>query len=231
MFYFANKFAILHSLVYNIGDKSLKLGVKVVKMDIQRTISNLKKHRFDVFFVETAEDVLKILTEKIPQGSEIGSGGSLTIKQLEIMPKLHELGYKINLPEYTGLEYSELHKINRNVEYYFSGSNAITETGELINIDGTGNRIANMIFGVRNLFVIAGVNKITDDIQSGIERVRNVAAPPNCIRLNKNTPCAKTSKCAYCDSEDTICNVTSIHHHPTRGTNMTIILVNQNLGY
>ncbi|MBO5304822.1 MAG: LUD domain-containing protein, partial [Clostridia bacterium] len=83
----------------------------------------------------------------------------------------------------------------------------------------------------RNVIVICGVNKIVEDISEGIDRTRNVASPPNCVRLNKKTPCAVTGKCSHCNSPDTICKATVIQHHPTTNSNVKIILINKNLGY
>ena len=88
-----------------------------------------------------------------------------------------------------------------------------------------------MIYGPKNVVIVAGVNKIVSDIEEGIDRVRNVAAPKNCVKLNKNTPCAKSGKCSYCDFPETICRTTVIQHHPSFGQSVYIIIVNQNLGF
>ena len=114
---------------------------------------------------------------------------------------------------------------------YITSTNAITEDGMLVNIDGNGNRLSAMCFGPKKVVFIAGVNKISKDLDTAMKRARNEAAPINCTRLNKATPCVKTGSCMNCMSPDTICSqflVTRCNKLPDR---MHVILVNENLGY
>lgn len=109
-----------------------------------------------------------------------------------------------------GEDLKEILKNAANATVYFTSSNAITEAGVLINIDGTGNRLSSMLYGHEQVFVIAGVNKIVRNYEEAILRIKNVVAPSNAKRLNRNTPCAKLAKCMNCDSEDRICKATLI---------------------
>ena len=116
-------------------------------------------------------------------------------------------------------------------DWYITSTNALSVSGDLINIDGRANRVAAMLNGPKNILVICGINKIVKSIDEGIQRVRDVASPLNCRRLNKKTPCVVTGKCTHCNSPDTICNATVIQHHPTIGSNVYIVLINKNLGF
>ena len=115
-------------------------------------------------------------------------------------------------------------------DYYFMSSNAITHDGELVNIDGNGNRVAALIYGPENVIVIAGMNKIVKDVEEGISRSRNVAAPPNCVRLNKNTPCAVNGVCGNCLA-DTICDQIVITRASRMPKRLKVILVGEELGF
>ena len=116
-------------------------------------------------------------------------------------------------------------------DYFFMSSNAITLNGELVNIDGNGNRVACLIAGPKNVIVIAGMNKIVPDVESGIARVRNMAAPPNTVRLGRKTPCAELGRCADCLTPDCICCQTVITRKSSVPNRIKVILVGEELGY
>ena len=117
-------------------------------------------------------------------------------------------------------------------DWFVSSANAVTTEGDIVNIDGTANRVAPLLFGVPNIIYVFGVNKIVDTLDEAIDRIRNHACPLNARRLNKNTPCAITGKCSMCNSADCICNVTTIVHHPTRlQAQVHLIIVPEQLGY
>jgi len=115
-------------------------------------------------------------------------------------------------------------------DYYFMSSNAITADGELVNIDGNGNRVAALIYGPENVVIIAGMNKIVKNVEEGISRTRNVASPQNCVRLNKNTPCAVNGVCGNCLS-DTICDQIVITRASRIPQRIKVILVGEELGF
>ena len=118
-----------------------------------------------------------------------------------------------------------------SADTYFMSTNAITLDGELINIDGNGNRVAALIYGPDQVIIVAGLNKVTANVEDGIRRVRNCATPPNCIRLNKKTPCAATGRCADCLSPEGICNQLVITRRSGNPDRIKVILIGESLGY
>jgi hypothetical protein len=110
-------------------------------------------------------------------------------------------------------------------------TNAITLDGELVNVDGNGNRVASLIYGPKHVIVITGMNKVVPDVLQGYDRVRNIASPPNTIRLGKNTPCANTGKCGNCLSPDCICSQIVVTRRSREKERIIVILVNENLGF
>ena len=116
-------------------------------------------------------------------------------------------------------------------DYYFMSSNAITLDGQLVNIDGAGNRVANLIHGPKNVVVIAGMNKLAKDVEAAIDRVQNFAAPPNCVRLDRKTPCAVTGQCGNCLGEEGICANIVITRKSMTPNRIKVILVGEELGY
>jgi hypothetical protein len=185
------------------------------------------------YYFETVDQAKTFLSSLIPQNSTIGFGGSVTVKDMRIPELFRDRGDQVF---YRGFPISEQEKESifekiHTAEWFISSTNALTINGDLINIDGRANRVAEMLFGPKNVVIVTGVNKITSSIEEGISRVRNVAAPKNCVKLNKDTPCAKSGKCSYCGLPNTICRTTVIQHHPTFGQNVYIIIVNKNLGF
>ena len=204
-----------------------------MEINIENLQKNLIHHGFKFNFFETCNLAIQYIIDLIPQKSSIGFGGSVTVIESGLLDALNNTEnyvlYHRNLhPE---LAHNDILNKMHNADWYITSTNALCETGELVNIDGRGNRIAAMVNGPKNVIVICGVNKIVPTIIDGIDRARNIASPPNCVRLNKKTPCAITGKCSYCNSLDTICKATMIQHHPTTDSNVHIILINKNLGY
>ena len=120
----------------------------------------------------------------------------------------------------------------REAQIYITSANGVSETGELVNIDGTGNRVAQTLYGPEKVYFVVGKNKIEKDLSSALSRARNVAAPLNAKRLKTNTPCSKTGdRCFDCGSEVRICRATVILERPTRGMKAEIVFVNEALGY
>jgi hypothetical protein len=194
-------------------------------------IENLKKRGFIPFFVKNCDEVLSILKENIPAGAVIGFGGSITVETLDIPKRLKQAGYICNHNSVSDMPYDAICQNNRFVDYYITGTNAITEDGQLVNTDGRANRISAMCYGPKKLFLILGKNKICKDLKEAIERIENVAAPLNAKRLKKNTPCAVSGKCSHCEGKDTICKATLILHHPTSSMEVFVIIVDSELGF
>ncbi len=199
-------------------------------MDVKKISENFTKRGFQFKFFDSVSEGLNFFATLIPEGSTVGFGGSETVMEIDLLSNLpnRNLLHKSLHPEIDPIELmDQMHY----ADWYVCSANALAETGDIINIDGRGNRVAETIYGPKNILIIAGVNKIVPDINAGIERTRNVASPKNCVRLKKKTPCAITGKCSLCNSNDTICKATVILHHPTTGKNVVVALINKNLGY
>jgi hypothetical protein len=126
---------------------------------------------------------------------------------------------------------SEMRKKAAGSDYYLLSANAITCDGEIVNTDGSGNRVASMMFGPKNVIFIIGKNKIVADYTAAVDRIRNVASPLNAKRLNYNTPCAVLGYCTDCAHPQRMCSVTGIIHRPPSSVKMRVILVNEDLGF
>lgn len=198
---------------------------------METLLNNLKRRGFCAHLASGKDGVLKILTDNIPPGSTVGFGGSKTAEQLDLPRSLSSMGYICNHTGVSDCSWNELCQKNRFADYYISSTNALTEDGVLVNMDGRSNRVSAMCYGPKKVFIVAGSNKICADIPAAISRVENVAAPLNAKRLGRNTPCAITGKCSHCNSPETICKTLVLHYHPTTTIEMHIILLNKELGY
>jgi len=207
------------------------------ELRVEKTLEGLRRNGFDSIYAPDMEAAVLTVLELIPEDALVGIGGSVTLRELGLLEALEDRGNRLAnhwQARERGASAEEIMEVRRqhiNSDIFITSTNAVTEAGELINVDGGGQRVAAMIFGPRKVVVVAGVNKIVGDIDEGLDRVRNVAAPMNAKRLNRGTPCAVTGVCSDCNSEDRICNVTSIIHRRPRDTDITIILVGEALGY
>ena len=166
----------------------------------------LARRGFEAYAVRNAEEARTLILSMIGKEESVTWGGSATISEIGLIAALKENGYLVyDREDVAPSERAAFSKEHFFSDWFLMSSNAITEDGELLNLDGNGNRVASLIFGPRNVIVVAGVNKITPDIDTAYERVRTVAAPRNAQRFPINTPCKKTGRCADCLSPDTIC--------------------------
>lgn len=166
-------------------------------------------------------------------GCSVSWGGSMTIQEAGLIDDLKESDYTIydRAEAVTPEEKKEMFSRIVTSDFYFMSSNAITLNGELVNIDGAGNRVACLCHGPEHVIIIAGMNKIVPDVKSGIARVHNMAAPPNALRLGLNTPCAEYGRCADCLSQDCICAQTVVTRYSRVPGRLKVILVGEELGY
>ncbi|MBE6008564.1 MAG: lactate utilization protein [Lachnospiraceae bacterium] len=176
----------------------------------KRVVENLKKRHFDAFYCETAEDAMKKALELIPEGSLVSWGGSMTLKDMGLIRALNEGNYE-TIDRDNAKDTEEMWDMFRrafSADWYLSSANAISEDGVIYNIDRTGNRVAAIAFGPKNVLIIAGANKIAGTEAAALERARKVAAPANVVRLRyfDDTPCLKTGTCINCKSEHTLCS-------------------------
>ena len=167
----------------------------------------LNKRHFEAYYVSTKEDAVKKILEIIPSNHSVAWGGTMTMDQLGLKDKLSAAGYTL-IDRDKGATPEEREKIMHealNCGSFIMSSNAITEDGQLFNIDGKGNRVAALIYGPQNVIIIAGMNKVVQDMDAAYDRVRGYAAPANAQRFDIDTPCKKIGECADCLSSSTIC--------------------------
>lgn len=196
-------------------------------------IKNLKKRNMDGYYCETSEDAVRLALSLMPEGSSIGWGGSMTLSECGLMDAIKGGRYELfdrSLAK-TAEENKEVHAKIFTADFFLMSANAITYDGELINVDGRSDRVCYLCYGPENVIVIAGMNKLVSDVESGIKRVHNVASPKNAMRLGKKTPCAATGRCADCLSPDCICMNTVITRMSRANGRIKVILVGEELGY
>jgi hypothetical protein len=204
------------------------------ELQVERTLQALRKNNFEAEFVPRASDAAAKIFEKIPEGATVGIGGSLTLSQIGFFEEAKRHPIKLLNPFAAGLSAEEGLQIRRQIflsDVFLSSSNAVTEDGKLFNIDGTGNRVAAMIFGPRKVILVCGTNKIVKDIEEAQRRVRGWAAPLNARRLGLKTPCVETGQCADCSSPQRICNIFTILAKKPLRTEFTVLLIGEALGF
>ncbi len=198
-----------------------------------KTIQALSKRNMEGYYCETKEDALKKVLELIPEGSKVSWGGSQTLLQVGIIDALNTGNYvaldrsQAQTPE----EYEQIHFEAMRSDYYLMSTNAVTKDGKLVNIDGSGNRLAALMFGPKNVIVVAGMNKLVSNEDMGISRARNFAAPLNAMRLKRATPCVTTGLCNSCHVDDCICSHTVITRASNKKNRIKVILVGETLGF
>ena len=196
-------------------------------------IKNMEKRQIEGYYCSDKKSALKKALELIPKGASIGFGGSITLSETGLMDAIQNGNYKIINRELAKTP-EEQRKIYGEIccsDFFLMGTNAITLDGELINIDGRGNRVAFLCYGPQNVLILVGMNKVVTDIDSGFKRVRNIASPPNTVRLNKKTPCAVTGKCEDCYSPDCICGQFVVTRRSGVPNRIKVILIGEELGY
>jgi L-lactate utilization protein LutB len=196
-------------------------------------IEKFNKRGIEGYYCQNAEDAIITAKRFLTPDCSISWGGSQTLIEIGLLDDLKNSDYIIydrdtaRTPEEKSAMYSKI----VTADYYFMSSNAITLDGQLVNIDGMGNRVACLIAGPKNVIIIAGMNKIVTDVTTGIERVRNMASPPNALRLGYKTPCAELGKCTNCLIDDCICCEIVITRKSKIPGRIKVILVGEELGY
>lgn len=207
------------------------------KKRVNKTLKALTKNGFNACYVSNQKEAIKKIIRMVPENAIVGLGGSVTLREMRIPQILNDRGnivadhWRVREEGATYEEVLEVRRRQINSDIFITGTNAITETGMLVNIDGGGQRVAATVFGPGQVIVVCGVNKIVRDLDEAIWRARNIAAPINAKRLNRKTPCVQTGRCEDCESPERICNVTTIMHRKPSVTSVTVILVGEKLGY
>jgi len=200
---------------------------------IKKAIDNFRRNGIKCTYFEKTSEAKEYILSMIGEKETVGFGGSKTLLDMEIHKDLNARGNKIywHWLETTPEGRKQAHLMARDADFYLTSSNAITETGEIVNKDGTGNRVSAMIFGPRKTVIVCGINKLCKDVKEAFERIEKEAAPLNAKRLNMNNPCVIKGECSECNSKDRICNVTTIIHKKPSAVYMEIVLINEKLGF
>lgn len=196
-------------------------------------VKNLKSRHFDAVYCKNREEALQQALKWIPQGATVGWGGALSAAQIGLIDAVKQGNFHAidRNAAVTPEQRDQAAKDCMFADVFLSGANAISLDGEMVNIDGFGNRVAAIIFGPKTVIVIAGMNKVADTLEYAIVRARTVAAPMNQQRFMLNTPCTKTGVCADCKSEESICNQIVITRHCRPAGRIKFILVGEDLGF
>ena len=196
-------------------------------------IKNFNARGMDAFYCASRVDALQKVQELIPEGSSVTWGGSVTLSETGILEAVKNGPYRCidrsaaKTPEEARALYGQI----VCADYFLTSTNAFTADGELVNIDGNGNRVACLIAGPAHVIVVTGMNKLAANVREAVSRVRTAAAPPNCVRLNLKTPCASQGLCKDCQSPDSICCQTVIARRSRIPGRITVILVGEELGF
>ena len=198
-----------------------------------KVIKNLARRNIEAFYCPTSREAVDKLLEMIPQGSSVTWGGSMSIRDIGIPAALADAGkYEVydrdKAPDRAAA--TEIYLKAFSCDYYLSSANAITEDGVIVNIDGTGNRVAAITFGPRNVIFVIGMNKLTQNVYAALARARSLAAPVNTARFDIQTPCKLDGVCHNCLSDDCICNYIHYLRHSPKGKHK-VILVGESIGY
>ncbi len=197
----------------------------------QKVIKNMQSRFMDAYFCETKEDAKEKALELIETGSTVSWGGTMTMKEIGLLTALKQGDYNL-LDRANAKDGQDVQREAFFADYYIMSANAISDDGQLINIDGNGNRCAALVFGPKNVIVIAGMNKVVQGYDNALNRARTVAAPLNIQRFpDKNTGCSQTGGCTDCKSPDCICcNIVTTRISRPAGK-IKVILVNEDLGF
>lgn len=197
-------------------------------------IKNLKKRQIEGYYFPTAQEAVEKAMSLLANHATVGFGGSVTLTETGMLDALRACP-TIQLLDRDAADTMEekvkiLHQC-LSADTYFMSTNALTIDGELVNIDGNGNRVAALIYGPNEVIILAGMNKIVPSVEEAIHRIRNTATPPNCIRLSKQTPCTATGACSDCLSADCICNQIVITRRSGFPGRIKVLLIGEHLGF
>ena len=197
-------------------------------MDFEKLSQNLRKRGFSVSHFPTAAEAARHI-DAATDGKTIGIGGSMTVTDMGLYELLS--GHNQIFWHHKDMR-DEVMLEACNAEVYITSANGVSENGDIINIDGRGNRVAGTLMKKEKVYIIIGANKVAPDFETALERARNIAAPKNSQRLSKKTPCAvNADKCYDCNSPDRICRAMSVHWGPTKGfKRVEVVIINESLG-
>jgi L-lactate utilization protein LutB len=196
-----------------------------------RAVENLKKNKFDAHFVDSVDQMKELVATMIPSGSSVAVGGSMTLFETGIIDWLRQQPITFYDRYNPDNDVQKMFREAFSSDIFVTSTNAVTLEGELLNVDGSGNRTAAMIFGPKKVLVIAGINKLVKNMAEAEQMIKRTARPMNNERLNTNNPCRLVGECTECISESRICSVFVRMARSQVRDRICVILVNENLGY
>lgn len=196
-------------------------------------VKNLQKRHFEAYYCATKEDALKQVMALIPEGSVVGWGGAVSASQVGVQAAVHAGNYTVIDRDLVSdmAEKTRLMRECFNADYFITGANALSLDGQMVNIDGNGNRVGMIVYGPRNIIVVAGMNKVCATLEDAVKRARTVAAPMNQQRFGLPNPCTCTGVCADCLTETSICNQILITRNCKPAGRIKFVLVGEELGF
>lgn len=202
-----------------------------IRLRMERTAAALRKNNMAAYCVDTAAGVVPLVRQLVPEGAVVGAGGSMTLAECGVMDLLGSGAYRFLDRSAPGADVERIYREIFSADCYFASANAVTEAGEILNVDGNANRVAAITFGPKSVILVVGYNKIVKDVPAAEERVRAVAAPANAKRLSCKTPCAVTGQCEDCQSPGRICCTYVLHRYQRVPERIKVVLVGEPLGY
>lgn len=197
-------------------------------------VKALQENGFESLYCESKEAVSRIIIDEARNVSSIGFGGSMTVQELRVESELAGMGKELlqhNRPGLTPEETVAVRHRQLSCDLFLTSTNAVTMGGQLVNVDGIGNRVGAMTFGPKKVIVAVGRNKIVEDVEAALKRIKAIAVPANARRLNLQLPCGVTGHCNDCNTPDCICRITVILDRKPSLSNITVIMINDDLGY
>lgn len=207
---------------------------EVVRQRLERTAQALRKNNMEAYCLTGKEEVLPLLRQLIPAGASVGVGGSATLDECGVIEFLRGGAYQFldrYAPGLSGAELGRLYRSCFSADCYLSSANAVTEAGEIFNVDGNGNRVAAIAFGPASVILVVGWNKIVPDLAAAEHRLQTIAAPANTKRLACKTPCAETGVCMHCKSPGRICCTYTVQRFSREKGRIKVLLVGEPLGF
>lgn len=202
--------------------------------DLQKTIDVLNKKGFKAVCAADSAQAVAYVLSVIGKNDTVGAGGSMTLEQTGVVDALLKRGniiYSSSVAKKLGQDKEKARVLAMTADVFISSTNAVTLEGDLINIDGIGNRVAGMFFGPKKVVIVTGKNKITANPLTAIERIKSIACPQNTRRLGLDTPCAKTGKCAECTGSNRICNVVVRIQYPPWDKEIHVVIIDGDFGF
>lgn len=207
---------------------------EIIRLRMERTAKALRRNNMICECAENAAEALDILQDMLDEGCTVAVGGSMSLFEAGVIDELRAGDYHFLDRYEKGLTREQIKQLHREVfsaDAFITSANAITENGELYNVDGNGNRVAAMLYGPDSVIVLAGYNKIVKDLDQAVARVESVSAPANAVRLSTETPCRSAGMCMHCKGDDRICSDYVVMSHQRIKDRVKVILVAEELGY